>query len=127
MAWIQPPKSCRSFRHPCAASSLVNVPRAGPGSGALLPLAAVKERAGAEIRGCAGKGKEKEKEGRGRGSSLRESGSAGDDAHRARARRQEEVRAAIITALLQSKMGGRRPMNETLQPSREEEKEAVSC
>lgn len=38
-------------------------------------------------------------------------------------------RTVLITALLQSKMGGRRPMNGTLQlqPSREKEEEAVSC
>lgn len=75
---IQPPKSCPSFPHPGAASSPVNVPRAGPGSGTLLPLTAVKGRAGEDTRGCAGK--KKEKEGKGRGSSLGKSRSAGDDA-----------------------------------------------
>lgn len=61
VAWIQPSKSCPLFSHPCAASSLVNVPRTRPGSGTLLPLAAVKGRAGEEIHGCTGK----EKDGRG--------------------------------------------------------------
>lgn len=107
---IQPPKSCPSFPQPGTASPLVNVPRAGPSSGTLLLLAAVKGRAGEEIHGCARKGKE----GRGRGSSLGESGSAGGDAPWARGHKQEEARAALITALLQSKMGGRRPMNEML-------------
>lgn len=125
VTWIQPPKRCPLFSHPCAASSPVNVPRARPGSGALLSLAAVKGRAGEEIRGCAGK--EKGKEGRGRGSSLGESGSAGDDVLWARVCRQEEAHAALMTALLQSKMGDSQPMNERLQPSREEEKEAASC
>lgn len=97
VAWIQPSKSCPLFSHPCLASSLVNVPRTRPGSGTLLPLAAVKGRAGEEIHGCTGK----EKDGRGRGSSLSESGSAEDDALRAQMCRQEEARAALITALLQ--------------------------
>lgn len=92
----QPSKSCPLFSHPCVLSSLVNVPVTRPGSGTLLPLAAVKRRAGEETHGCTGK----EKDGRGRGSSLSESGSAGDDALRAQMCRQEEARAALITALL---------------------------
>lgn len=96
VAWIQPSKSCPLFSHPFVASSLVSVPRNRPGSGTLLPLAAVKGRAGEETHGCAGK-----KDGRGRGSSLGESGSAGDDALRTQMCRQEEARAALITALLQ--------------------------
>lgn len=57
MTQIQSPKSCPSFPHPCAASSPANVLWAGPGSCALLPLAAVKGRAGEEIHGYAGKGR----------------------------------------------------------------------
>lgn len=91
----------------------------------MLPLTAVKGKAEEEIHGCAGRGKGKG--GRSRGSSLGESGSAGDGAFQAQAHRQEETRAALITSLLQSEMGGRQLMNETLQPGREEEKEAESC
>lgn len=97
VAWIQPSKSCPLFSHPSVASSLMNVLRTRPGSGTLLPLVAVKGRAGEEICGCTGK----EKDGRGRGPSLSESGSAGDDALRAQMCRQDEARAALITALLQ--------------------------
>lgn len=101
------------------------MPRAGPCSGALLPLTAVKGKAEEEIHGCAGRGKEKG--GRSRWSSLGDSGSAGEGAFQVQGNRQEEARAALIISLLQSEMGGRQPMNKALQPSREDEKEVESC
>lgn len=71
--WIQPLRSCLSVSYPCAALFPVNMPRAGPCSGA-CSLAAVKEGAREKIHECAGKEME------GRGSPLGELGSAGDDA-----------------------------------------------